>query len=180
MNEVNDFLYLNIGSNVVRFLSKPYQYLSHADLKIKGSPNYGQKMMCNAISGQCKFCDDSYKSLNEKKSQRWLVYLIDRKSNSVKLYDFGVNVFLEIRKYAVSQQWGDPINYDIDLYIDDRGEDLKISPIVRPPSLLNESDNLLREHIDLNVLKHLTNHENCSNKINTVPFEKINWKENWI
>lgn len=169
---MNNFLELKPGSNVVRLISKPYAYMAHSDLKIKGAPNYGQKMMCHYDPNRCRFCNNG-----KKNSRRFIVALIDRQTNNIKLFDFSGAVFLELAKYAKDPQWGDPIKYDFDLYMDCNYD---IDPKVRPPMPMSDTDKIMANEFDKHILAHVTNYTNCDDKINTAPFEIINWQENWI
>lgn len=155
------FLKLEMGSNVVRIISKPHQYQCHADKVKKGNPSYGQKLWClQKHNGMCKICEGylyNFPDYNEEAATyRWIVAVIDRKTNSVKYLDLGLKAFSYIQLLYRDKRWGDPENYDIDVNVDEyKTHEIRI--IALPPIALTQADLLLKEHTDLGYLEYLTN-----------------------
>lgn len=146
----DSWLRLEEGSNVVRLLTQPHQYLVHKGIKKDGDKGFGQKVYCSAIHGDCPLC-----KLGLKASPRWLLGVLDRKSNSYKILDISYQVFSQIRKLArKTEVWGDPTKYDIDIVVDKDGGAAgyySVQPIPHKP--LSAEDQLIRDKADLEDLK---------------------------
>ena len=144
------WLRLEEGSNVVRLLTQPHQYLVHKGIKKDGEKGYGTKVYCSAIHGSCPLC-----SLGLKASARWLLGVIDRKTNSYKILDVSYQVFSSMRKYARKVDvWGDPTKYDLDIIVDKTGGPsgyYTVQPI--PHKALTAEDQMTRDKADLDDLK---------------------------
>jgi len=111
------FLRLTEGSNEVRIVTRPYQYLVH---KYKKDPNnakdFGTKISCSSVHGSCVLCGQG-----DRAKPRWLLGVIDRKTGSYKVLDVGYAAFQQVRKLAKNPKWGDPTKYDIDILVDPHG-----------------------------------------------------------
>lgn len=143
------WLRLDEGSNEMRLITQPHQYLVH---KYKKDENdkYGQKVYCSAIHGSCPLCD-----AGDKAKPRWLLGVISRKTGSYKILDISYSVFSQIRKLAKNtQRWGDPTKYDIDIVVDKKGGATgyySVQPISKEP--LSAADQKIRDDADLEDLK---------------------------
>lgn len=145
------FLRLEEGSNELRLVTQPYQYLVH---KIKKDPedkkDFGQKVMCSAVHGSCPACAEG-----DKAKQRWLLGVISRKTGTYKVLDISFAVFSQIRKLARNtQRWGDPTKYDVDIVVDKNGGATgyySVQPISKEP--LSASDQVIKDAADLDDLK---------------------------
>jgi len=150
-NNKDLFLRLEEGSNEMRLVTQPYQYLVH---KFKKDPNnprdFGQKVGCSSIHGSCPLCADG-----EKAKPRWLIGVISRKSGTYKILDISFAVFSQIRKLARNtQRWGDPTKYDIDIVVDKNGGATgyySVQPISKEP--LSAADQKIKDDADLEDLK---------------------------
>lgn len=149
-NSKDLFLRLDDGSNEMRLVTQPYQYLVH---KVKKDPNnpkdFGQKVLCSAIHGSCPVC-----SAGDKAKPRWLLGVISRKTNTYKILDISFAVFQQIRKLAKNQRWGDPSKYDIDVIVDRAGGATgyyTVQPIGKEP--LSAEDQKIKDNVDLEDLK---------------------------
>lgn len=110
------FLRLTEGDNEVRFVTSPHQYLVHKVKRDANNPkDFGQKVMCSAISGTCPAC------VHGEAKPRWLVGVIDRKSGAYKILDMGWQVFQQIRTHAKNAKLGDPQKYDINIFVNPKG-----------------------------------------------------------
>lgn len=142
------YLRLQDGSNEVRVVTQPYQYLVHT-YKREGEKGFGSKVRCSAIHGSCPLCD-----LGEKAKPRWLLGVIDRRTSSYKVFDMGYSVFSQIRKLATSPRWGNPAGYDVDIIKDKNAPPTQfyvVQPCSKEP--LSASDQAIKDGADLEELK---------------------------
>lgn len=117
-NDKDIWLKLDEGSNVVRLVTKPFQYVSHKGVKKKGEKGYGQKVYCSNPDGKgsCPACDLGYKS-----GQRYLLGVLNSKLQ-YKILDISYQVHSQIKKLVRKVGvWGDPTKYDIDIVVDKKG-----------------------------------------------------------
>lgn len=149
-NSKDLFLRLSEGSNEVRLITRPYQYLVH---KIKKDPNnpkdYGTKVSCSAIHGSCPLCSEGSAA-----KPRWLLGVIERKTGTYKILDVGYAVFQQIRKLAKNPKWGDPTKYDVDILVDTHGGATgyyTVQPLSK--EALTAKDQETRDNADLEDLK---------------------------
>jgi hypothetical protein len=148
-NSKDLFLRLDEGSNEVRIVTAPFQYLVHK-YKKEGDTGFGQKVQCSAIHGSCPLCAEG-----DKAKPRWLLGVISRKTNAYKILDISFAVFSHIRKLAKNvQRWGDPTKYDIDITVDKNGGATgyySVQPIPKEP--LSAPDQVIKDGVDLDDLK---------------------------
>lgn len=137
------------GSNEMRLVTAPFQYLVHR-YKKEGDPGFGQKVSCSAIHGSCPLCD-----LGDKAKPRWLLGIISRASGTYKILDVSYLVFSQIRKLAQNtQRWGDPTKYDIDIVVDKNGGATgyySTQPVSKEP--LSATDQKIKDEVDMDELK---------------------------
>src|SRR5574338_744128 len=143
------FLRLEEGSNEMRLVTQPFQYLVHK-YKKEGDPGFGQKVSCSQIHGSCLLC-----AAGDKAKPRWLLGVISRKTGTYKILDISFAVFSQIRKLARNtQRWGDPTKYDIDIVVDKNGGATgyySVQPISKEP--LSAADQKIKDDADLDDLK---------------------------
>ena len=143
------FLRLDEGSNELRLITQPFQYLVHK-YKKEGDPGFGQKISCSAIHGSCPLC-----AIGDKAKPRWLLGVISRKTGKYQILDISFAVFSQIRKYARNTaRWGDPTKYDIDIVVDKNGGATgyyAVQPIPKEP--LSASDQVIKDSVDFEDLK---------------------------
>lgn len=148
-NSKDLFLRLEEGSNEMRLVTQPFQYLVHK-YKKEGDPGFGQKVNCSAIHGSCPLC-----ALGDKAKPRWLIGVISRKTGTYKILDISFAVFSQIRKLARNtQRWGDPTKYDVDIVVDKNGGATgyySVQPISKEP--LSAADQKIKDDADLDDLK---------------------------
>lgn len=145
------FLRLDEGSNEMRIVTQPFQYLVHKYKKDPNNPkDFGQKVSCSAIHGSCPLC-----SAGDKAKPRWLLGVISRKTGTFKILDVSFAVFSQIRKLARNTaRWGDPTKYDIDIVVDKNGGATgyySVQPISKEP--LSAADQQVKDNIDMDDLK---------------------------
>jgi hypothetical protein len=148
------FLRLDKGSNVVRVLTQPHQYLVHKGIKKDGDRGFGRKVSCSRSDTQshCPLCEMGYES-----STRWLVGVISRPSGAFKVLDISWQVCKAIKQLnAKTDVWGDPTKYDIDIIVDPESASsyYSVQPIPHKP--LSAADQKTRDDADLNYLKERT------------------------
>lgn len=147
------FLRLQEGSNEVRLVTAPFQYLVHKVKKDPSNPrDFGQKVKCSQLHGSCPLCEEG----NDKAKPRWFYGVIDRKTGTYKILDISYQVFSQIRKLARNtQRWGDPTKYDIDIVVDKNGGATgyySVQPISKEP--LSAADQAIKDKdVDLDDLK---------------------------
>jgi|SRR5579885_2160681 hypothetical protein len=150
-NNKDLFMRLDEGSNEMRIVTQPFQYLVH---KIKKDPNnpkdFGQKVSCSAAHGSCPACESG-----DKAKPRWLLGVISRKTGTYKILDISFAVFSQIRKYARNTaRWGDPTKYDIDIVVDKNGSPMSyysVQAISKEP--LSAADQVIKDAADIDDLK---------------------------
>jgi len=145
----DDFIRLQPGSNVVRIVTKPYQYWSHKYKENENDPGFGDKVMCSSYHGSCPLCDQKV-----RRSRRWFIGVIDRKTQSYKVLDMSRSICQDVQKLSRDEEWGDPGNYDIDIVVDrDAGPQGYYTVIPKPPKPLSQEDVETKQGIDLGELE---------------------------
>lgn len=148
-NSKDLFLRLDEGSNEMRLITQPFQYLTHK-YKKEGDPGFGQKVNCSAVHGSCPLC-----AAGDKAKPRWLLGVISRKTGTYKILDVSFAVFSQVRKYARNTaRWGDPTKYDIDIVVDKNGGATgyyAVQPIPKEP--LSAADQQIKDSVDFDDLK---------------------------
>lgn len=157
-NSKDLFLRLNEGSNELRLVTAPHQYLVHKVKKDPSNPkDFGQKVKCSQLHGSCSLCEEVEANLegSDKAKPRWFYGVIDRKTGTYKILDISFQVFSQIRKLARNtQRWGDPTKYDIDIVVDKNGGATgyySVQPISKEP--LSAADQDIKDKADLDDLK---------------------------
>jgi hypothetical protein len=149
VNSKDLFLRLDEGSNELRLITQPFQYLVHK-YKKEGEAGFGHKVSCSMVHGSCPLCADG-----DKAKPRWLLGVISRKTDTYKILDVSFAVYSAIRKLARNtQRWGDPTKYDIDIVVDKNGGATgyySVQPISKEP--LSASDQVKKDAIDFDDLK---------------------------
>lgn len=148
-NSKDLFLRLDEGSNELRIVTQPFQYLVHK-YKKEGDPGFGQKVSCSAIHGSCPVCETG-----DKAKPRWLLGVISRKTGTYKILDISYAVFSSIRKLAKNtKHFGDPTKYDIDITVDKNGGATGYYAVQGlPKEPLSAADQSIKDSADLDDLK---------------------------
>ena len=112
------YLRLEPGENRIRIVTKPFQYLMHK--YVPNSPNYkgfGERVYSSLPNGS-----DPLKDLTGKgPTRKWLIGVIDRKTQSYKLLDMGPGIFKGVQELTRDSDWGNPSMYDISIKVDPKG-----------------------------------------------------------
>jgi hypothetical protein len=142
------FLRLKEGSNEVRLLTQPHQYLVHK-YKKNGDTGFGQKVQCSAVHGSCPLC-----AQGDKAKPRWLLGVISRDTGTYKILDISYMVFSAIRKLNKNPKFGDPTKYDINIEVDKNGGATgyySVQAYSKEP--LSAADQDIKDKIDFDDLK---------------------------
>lgn len=145
-NSKDVFLKLQEGPNVVRILTKPYQFVVHKGWKPSpNDPGFGWRVMCSKFNSEsCTLCDAGLKT-----QTRWYVGVIDRRTQSYKVLDISYAVFKNIKTFSQDEDWGNPESYDIDIKVDKKADpNSYYSPVCKPKKALTEADLAIKAKID--------------------------------
>ena len=144
----DEFIRLQSGSNVVRIITKPYQYIVHK-WKEEGDKGYGDKVRCSMFHGSCPLCEQG-----DIPKPRWYIGVIDRKTQSAKILDMSSAIFQAIQKLNRQEAWGDPGTYDIDITVDkNAGATGYYTVMPMPKTALTDSDLEVKMNFDSEALK---------------------------
>lgn len=91
------------GQYTVRIVGKPHEFAAHW----VDAPGLGKKKV-NCAGKGCVLCQKGIKA-----SVRYLIPVIIRDINSVKVTEFGPQVYGHIRSLFKNKNWGNPMSYDI-------------------------------------------------------------------
>ena len=144
------WLRLEDGSNKVRIVTLPQQYIVHGGIKREGDKGFGQKVSCSKVNGSCPLCEMGYDT-----STRWFLGVIDRKSNSYRVLDVGPSIYYDL-KALHNGNWPNPKSYDLDLIKNSKTRDPKhfytVQPIERFP-LSAADQKIVDEQMDMEFLQ---------------------------
>ncbi len=145
----NLFMRLDNGNNVIRLVTKPHEYLVHRYKVDEKDPGFGERVLSSLFHGSDPLVD-----LGSKPKRRWLVGIIDRKTQSYKILDMSVSVFKSIQELVRDEDWGDPTQYDIDIKVDKNGGATGYYTVIpKSKKPLSKEDLDLKEKADLDDLK---------------------------
>lgn len=131
------YMRLENGNNIVRCVTRPHQYLVH-NFKEEGDTGFGDKIMCSSFhkDAPCPVC-----ATGDKPKRRWLVGVIDRKTQTYKILDMSVSVFKAIQELSRDDDYGNPEKYDIDIKVDKQGGATGYYTVIpKPPKALTAAD----------------------------------------
>lgn len=154
-NRRDIYMRLGHGSNVLRVLTKPHEYLVHrydpnnpTNDKEKNS-GYGERVMSSMFHGSDPLVDRGFKP-----KRRWLVGILDRKTSSYKIMDMSVSVFKAVQELVRDEDWGDPSQYDIDVKVDKQGGPSGYYTVIpKSKKPLSAADLDIKSQVDLEDLK---------------------------
>ena len=142
------FMRLQEGSNIVRILTMPHQFLAHK-YKEEGDQGFGDRIMCSSpLHGQCPVCD-----LKDRPKRRWYVGVLDKNTGAAKLLEISVAVYKALQKFNKTPAYGDPRGYDIDINVDKEGGATGYYTVIpSPPSPLTDAEKKAAQGIDSDFL----------------------------
>jgi hypothetical protein len=142
-DEKFEFLRLKDGENRVRCITNPYKYYQVRFKATEDEKGWGKKIRCSSPVEN----DPAVKS-GAKAKERWLVGVIDRADGKVKIWDYHVLVYKQVKGYNDDIDYGDPQNYDLKVDFD------KDAPALQQVSIragkvapLSEADVSLRDGV---------------------------------
>jgi hypothetical protein len=101
------YVKFKIGENKLRIVSDVYESLRH-QLKIN---DQFKNIACPKTldrTAPCPIC-----SMGDKPKDRWIVKVIDRSSNTVKILESGHMIFGQLSSLNENPEYGDPREFDI-------------------------------------------------------------------
>lgn len=156
-NNKDSWLRLEPGPNIVRVITRPFQYIVHKGVKKDSDKGFGTKVLCSkpfktedGSESSCPLCEAGHQS-----SVRWFIGVIDRKSNAYKVLDISYLVHQQIKINANDPVWGPPDTYDINIIVNpNAGGPGYYTVTPRPHSPLSANDNKIKDSdVDLDYLK---------------------------
>lgn len=149
--ESNKDLWLKLkdGANILRLVTKPYQYLTHKGVKKEGEPGFGRKVPCSQAHGSCPLC-----AMDAQASPRYYFGVIDRAENRYKILDVSWSTFQDIKGFVNDPIWGDPMKYDINIHKDANHPTKYYTVKANPHTPLSPADQKLRDDADLSELDY--------------------------
>lgn len=143
------YMGLQSGSNVLRVLTKPHEYLVHFYKSKETDPGFGERVMSSIYHGHDPLVDKGIKP-----KRRWLVGVLDRRTSSYKILDMSVSVFKAIQELVRDEDWGEPSQYDIDIKVDKQGGATGYYTVIpKSKKPLSAADLDIKEQVDLEDLK---------------------------
>lgn len=143
------YMRLQDKNNVVRMITKPHEYMVHRYKTNPDDPGFGERIMSSLYHGRDPLVD---KGLKPKR--RWLVGIIDRRTQSYKILDMSVSVFKSIQELVRDEDWGDPTQYDIDIKVDKNGGPAGYYTVIpKSKKPLSAADLDIKSQVDLDDLK---------------------------
>jgi hypothetical protein len=144
----DNWMRLEQGSNVVRIVTKPHQYWYHKYKEQETDPGFGDKIMCSKFHGSCPLCDAKV-----RRSRRWFVGVIDRRTQSYKILDMSRTIYQNIQKFSRDEDYGDPGRYDVDIVVDkNAGPQGWYTVIPKPPKPLSQEDVAIKQGLEVQEL----------------------------
>lgn len=145
------FLHLQRGSNRVRLLSQPFQYMQHK-YKIEGGAQWGNRFNCSSKALGCPLC-----LLGDTPKRRWYVAVIEVASNQFKILDIGPSIFSAIQTYNSDPDWENPVQmYDLDIIFSPGNATQTYKVVAKPKSAMTAAMQIVRdEKLDLDFLSRL-------------------------
>lgn len=143
------YMRLQGGSNVVRVITKPHEYSVHRYKTNENDPGFGERILSSLYHGRDPLIDKGFKP-----KRRWLVGVIDRRTQSYKILDMSISVFKSIQELVRDEDWGDPTQYDIDIKVDKNGGPTGYYAVVpKSKKPLSAGDLEIKQQVDLEDLK---------------------------
>lgn len=145
-NQKDSFLKLQNGPNIVRILTKPYQYVIHKGWKVnENDAGFGWKLQCSKFNGEsCPLCEQGVKT-----QTRWYVGVIDRASQAFKILDIAYGIFKDIKNYNADEDWGNPETYDVNIKCDKNADPQSYySVIPKAKKPLSQADLAIKTQVE--------------------------------
>jgi hypothetical protein len=153
-NFKDTYLKLEAGDNVVRVLTKPYEYLQHTLKFSPNDPGFGHRIMSSLFHGSDPLTEPPY---NSKPKRRWYIGVIDRRTQSYKILDMSISVLRGIQELVKdSDDWGPPGGYDINIKVNKNADPASYYTIIpKSKKPLSPADLEIKQNVDLEVLQKM-------------------------
>jgi hypothetical protein len=146
------FLRLEGGNNIIRMITEPHQYWVHKYKTNEKDPGFGFKVISCKGSGDPDPLEERDPKCRAKR--RFLVGVIDRKTNAYKILDMSSDIINKIKKFVDDEEYGHPSRYDINLVVDPNGGATGYYTVVpKIPKPLSAADLEIKSNVDLEDLK---------------------------
>ncbi|MEW6687264.1 MAG: hypothetical protein AB1393_13845 [Candidatus Edwardsbacteria bacterium] len=109
------------GENKIRIVSEAEPYGKHYN------PETKKTLVCIGKDKGCEGCQQG-----NKPRVQWLLWVIDRTDNKIKMLEIGYSILQQISKLAQSQEYGFEIIPNYDITITKEGEGLETEYTVIP------------------------------------------------
>jgi hypothetical protein len=163
-----EFLRLEQGSNVVKIVTDPYEFLIHRYKSPLSTQSYGDKLMSCFPAGTRSFelgvdpffdkkvseaKDDKEKKAARPQS-RWYIGVIEKKTMTFKLMEASYSLVKAIVQIAKDEDYGDPKRYYLDIKVDRNGGATGYYTVVpKPPMPLSLEEQSIIESIDIESIE---------------------------
>lgn len=148
-----DFMRLKDGNNIVRIITHPYKY-NMVRVKNPEDKGFGKRVNCSwplfeeGLDGKpdrSKPVDPAVKAGFAPK-KRYLVGVIDRNDNEVKVLDMSVIVYDQLHAIKDDVEYGDPQGFDINIRMNSKASPLQYYTVLpRQITPLSTADVELKE-----------------------------------
>jgi len=119
------------------------------DFEPKDSGNYlklkekGDKAKIRIVSTPIHFTEDytNEETGVTKTNDRFAWIVIDREDGAVKVFKSGVMIYKFIKDYTLSEEWGDPVRYDLNITrTEEKGKYYKVEPSPKFSDITKEEE----------------------------------------
>lgn len=100
----------------IRIAAKPITYFMHwVNNKPYNCIDRATCTVCLELAPLSPDDLDKKENKDRKRKQMYVWPVIDRADGEAKVFKGGIQVFLGLKKYALNEKWGDPINWDVEI-----------------------------------------------------------------
>lgn len=138
------FLRLKEGNNTLRIITKPYRYNMVRFKASADEKGFGRRINCSWPIEDCPSVKADFKP-----KTRWLVGVIDRSDNQVKIFDMSVLVYQQLKNIKEDIEYGEPDKFDINVRMNSKaGPTGYYTVLPRGKAPLSEADLQLKESVE--------------------------------
>ena len=135
------FVRLQEGNNILRIITAPYKYNMVRFKASEDERGFGKRVNCSWPVEECPTAKAGFKP-----KSRWLVGVIDRSDNAVKVFDMSVLVYQQLQGIKEDIEYGNPDQFDINIRMNSKaGPTGYYTVLPRGKSALSEADVALKE-----------------------------------
>lgn len=133
------YMKLTEGDNVVRIISKPFQF---SVCWIKDAQGVPRKVR-SALKSNCPLI-----KRGEKLQKRWYLGVIDRRSGGARILEVSSQIMGGLKDLALDDDWGSPLHYDVNIKRMAPGSQPLYRPIAKPKKPLTQEEAMLAERFN--------------------------------